>query len=60
MTGTEAISKSAAAWAVRRVANRHRVADSSAWVDRTTREEQPWVREDLAKNGGTVPGLYLG
>jgi hypothetical protein len=60
MTGTEMISKSAAVWAVRRGSNRRRAAESSAWIERMTREEQPRVREDLAKNGSAVPGLYLG
>ena len=60
MTGIETISKSAAVWAVRHGSNRRRAAESSAWIERMTREEQPRVREDLAKNGGAVPGLYLG
>ena len=60
MTRNETISKSAAVWAVRRGANRRRAADSSAWVERMTREEQPRVRENMAKMGGAVPGLYLG
>jgi hypothetical protein len=60
MTDIETISKSAAVWAARRGSNRRRAADSSAWIERTSREEQPRLREDLAKNGGFVPGLYLG
>jgi hypothetical protein len=60
MTGTETIRRSAAVWAVRRGSNRRRAAESSAWIERMTREEQPRVREDLAKNGSAVPGLYLG
>ena len=60
MTGTETIRKSAAAWAVRHRSNRRRAAESSAWIERITSEEQPRVREDLAKNGSAVPGLYLG
>ena len=60
MTGTETINKSAADWAVRRRSNRRRAPESSAWIERMTREEQPRVREDLAKNGSAVPGLYLG
>jgi hypothetical protein len=60
MTGTETIRESAAVWAVRRGAKRRRAVQSSAWIQRMTREEQPRVREDLAKNGGAVPGLYLG
>jgi hypothetical protein len=60
MTGTETIRKSAAVRAVRRGANRRRAAESSARIERMTSEEQPRVREDLAKNGSAVPGLYLG
>jgi hypothetical protein len=60
MTRTETIRRSAAVWAVRRGANRRRATASSAWIERMTREEQPRVREDLAKNGSAVPGLYLG
>ena len=60
MTGTETIRKSAAVWALRRGSNRRHAAESSARIERMTREEQPRVREDLAKNGSAVPGLYLG
>jgi len=60
MTDIETISKSAAVWAVRQGSNRRGAAESSAWIERMTKEEQPRVREDLAKNGGAVPGLYLG
>ena len=60
MTGTQTIRRSAAVWAARRGANRRRVAESSAWIERMTRQEQPRVREDLARNGSAVPGLYLG
>jgi hypothetical protein len=60
MTGTETSRKSAAVWAVRRGANRRRAAESFARIERMTREEQPRVREDLARNGSAVPGLYLG
>ena len=60
MTGTETIRRSATVWAVRRGSNRRRAAESSAWIERMTRQEQPRLREDLAKNGSAVPGLYLG
>jgi hypothetical protein len=55
MKGTETISKSADVWAVRRGANGCRAAESSAWVERMTKEEQRRVREDLAKNGARCP-----
>jgi hypothetical protein len=60
MTGTQTIRESAAVWAVRGGANWRRAAESSARLERMTREEQPRVREDLARNGSAVPGLYLG
>jgi hypothetical protein len=60
MTGTETIRKSAAVWAVRHGSNRRRTAGSSAWIERMMRQEQPRVREDWARNGSAVPGLYLG
>jgi hypothetical protein len=60
MTDIEVISKSAAVRAVSQGSNRRGAADSSAWIERMSREEQPRLREDLAKNGGVVPGLYLG
>jgi hypothetical protein len=60
MTGTQTIRESAAVWAVRRGPNWRRAAESSARLQRMTREEQPQVREDLARNGSAVPGLYLG
>ena len=60
MTGTETIRKSPTVRAERRGTNRRRAARSSARIDRMTREEQQRVREDLAKDGRAVPGLYLG
>jgi hypothetical protein len=57
MTDIETISKSAAVRAVRCGSNRRRAADSSAWIERMTREEQPRVKEDLAKMGAALPWL---
>jgi hypothetical protein len=60
MTGTETIRGSTAVWAERRGVNRRRAAESSARIERMTREEQQRVSEDLARNESAVPGLYLG